>query len=620
MKRSSNLLVLSLTTTLLLILLAGCGLSLPAASAPAAMLQATPAATPEPPATVTTTVTTTVAVTPTVNTGVNTRVAATPTVTTTVTLTETVWQWTEFQDTAELNDITVDDPAQYTLTLLADGTVAIQADCNRAAGTYTLDGSSLTIEIGPVTLAACPPESLSDVFLTRLPETATYVMDDEGQLFLNLVADAGNMVFQAKEPVTIVGAYHTLLPSADSPGRFIALTFFSDNSLTLISDFLNGEPPVEEVGTWGVGPGDTYTLTLTGQLDKPYDEPVTIVFQADETRLDAVEFDKERFGEDGLRLHEQALDAASFKAQRSLLTVDFQAGHPLDPFFVSVNGGGGIDVGSLSDKCTGFVSGNPVVTVDWEGEVDMAKIFFFSDHDPTLIIRRPDGTYVCNDDAHGLLLDPVIDLENPQKGTYHIWVGSAARDQLIPGVLVLTTRPDVNLGTFDLSKLIQRELVPETVEPVRERIPLTQVTESLTRLKAAPVTLSAGAEFEPVEITAAGTVPAFEIPADDAQCNGFIGETPDYTFAWTGATGELRIFFEGDADTTLLVVGPNGTVWCADDVLTGENSNPLLAISDPVEGNYAVFVGRLNSENPVTGRLTVTDAADAEPVVLEPEQ
>ena len=118
MKRSSNLLLLALTTVLLLLVLAGCGLSLPAASAPAVALQATPAAT------VAATPAATTVAEPTPAAAVTTTVTTTPTITTTATLTETVWQWTEFQDTGEVNDITVDDPAQYTLTLLPDGTAA----------------------------------------------------------------------------------------------------------------------------------------------------------------------------------------------------------------------------------------------------------------------------------------------------------------------------------------------------------------------------------------------------------------------------------------------------------------------------------------------------------------
>ena len=48
-----------------------------------------------------------------------------------------VWRWLAFQDSAsgeEGNDITVADPAKYTLELLADGTYTIQADCNSGSG------------------------------------------------------------------------------------------------------------------------------------------------------------------------------------------------------------------------------------------------------------------------------------------------------------------------------------------------------------------------------------------------------------------------------------------------------------------------------------------------------
>jgi len=109
-----------------------------------------------------------------------------------------IWLWTRFDDTAGLNDIEVDDPSRYTLLLNQDGTYEVQADCNRASGRYTLEVSSITFESGPTTLAECEPGSLYDIFLTRLSEVATFVMD-EGQLVLNLWADGGNMVFSPAE-------------------------------------------------------------------------------------------------------------------------------------------------------------------------------------------------------------------------------------------------------------------------------------------------------------------------------------------------------------------------------------------------------------------------------------
>lgn len=118
------------------------------------------------------------------------------------------WLWQEFQDTAGINDVAVPNAEKYTLTLMPDGTAAIQADCNRVSWTYTLESSddtsgSLTFNtLGPSTLAFCGDESLDQQYLAWLGDTATFVTQD-GQLFLNLIADAGNMVFSQKSSAAI---------------------------------------------------------------------------------------------------------------------------------------------------------------------------------------------------------------------------------------------------------------------------------------------------------------------------------------------------------------------------------------------------------------------------------
>jgi len=110
----------------------------------------------------------------------------------------TTWQWEAFQDTAGINDISVSDPENYSLTLNKNGTANIQADCNQVAWTYELDGSQLSFDTtGPSTLAMCAEDSLDQQFLERLGHTATFVIDD-GKLYLNLWADAGNMVFHSE--------------------------------------------------------------------------------------------------------------------------------------------------------------------------------------------------------------------------------------------------------------------------------------------------------------------------------------------------------------------------------------------------------------------------------------
>jgi heat shock protein HslJ len=107
----------------------------------------------------------------------------------------TTWQWEAFEDSAGENDVDVPDPENYTLTLNEDGSASIQADCNQVSWTYELEGNSLTFNtLGPSTLAFCGEESLDTLYLQRLGETATYVTAD-GQLFLNLKFDSGNMEF-----------------------------------------------------------------------------------------------------------------------------------------------------------------------------------------------------------------------------------------------------------------------------------------------------------------------------------------------------------------------------------------------------------------------------------------
>jgi len=119
-----------------------------------------------------------------------------PMVESTADITNIVWQWEAFQDTAGQNDITVDDPKSYTVTLLDDGTASIKADCNQVTRDYTLEGSSITFSgLGISTLAMCPPDSLDQQFLGFLDNVVTWVMTTESQLVFNLFADAGNMIF-----------------------------------------------------------------------------------------------------------------------------------------------------------------------------------------------------------------------------------------------------------------------------------------------------------------------------------------------------------------------------------------------------------------------------------------
>jgi uncharacterized lipoprotein YbaY/heat shock protein HslJ len=124
-----------------------------------------------------------------------------------------VWTWQGFLDQAEKNDITVPYPPAYRLQLLPDGRFAFKADCNMGSGSYTLDGSSLSFELGPTTLAECGPESLYDEYLGLLDHVAAYIQEGD-RLTLNLWADGGSMNFTKLHAVTgqVMGPEDELLP------------------------------------------------------------------------------------------------------------------------------------------------------------------------------------------------------------------------------------------------------------------------------------------------------------------------------------------------------------------------------------------------------------------------
>ena len=163
----------------------------------------------------------------------------------------TTWAWIAFTDPAQ--EIAIETPQNYTLSFGQDGSVVIVADCNHAMGTYKVDGSSLTIEVGPMTLAACPPESHSDDFVKYLGAAAVFFFDG-GNLHIDLMADGGTLTFAPAEVVMADDGEGALAGAlwahpwqwvsftspveevqVDNPASYL-LTFGEDGSLAIVAD------------------------------------------------------------------------------------------------------------------------------------------------------------------------------------------------------------------------------------------------------------------------------------------------------------------------------------------------------------------------------------------------
>jgi heat shock protein HslJ len=110
------------------------------------------------------------------------------------TIKDITWQWSQLVETEPAAQSVVPNPENYTLILKTDGTLNIQADCNMVGGSYTLEDNSLTIELGPSTMAFCGEQSLDQQYLTLLDSVDSYAIED-GRLVLNLKDNAGRMTF-----------------------------------------------------------------------------------------------------------------------------------------------------------------------------------------------------------------------------------------------------------------------------------------------------------------------------------------------------------------------------------------------------------------------------------------
>lgn len=108
-----------------------------------------------------------------------------------------VWSW---ESTGMSNDDTFTPAASslYSVTFSADGSVAVRADCNAAAGSYSAKAEQLSIAIGPVTTALCAEGSLSETYLQQLGQVGSWMLSEDGALVLLLAFDSGSMIHRSE--------------------------------------------------------------------------------------------------------------------------------------------------------------------------------------------------------------------------------------------------------------------------------------------------------------------------------------------------------------------------------------------------------------------------------------
>jgi len=106
----------------------------------------------------------------------------------------TVWLWhqTVYNDDRKVIPL---NPDHYTLKMLPDGKVNIRADCNLGGGFHRLNDGGISIEITYSTRAACPPESMDQIYVRDLNAAAKWFLKNDG-LYVELKDGAGTMSFR----------------------------------------------------------------------------------------------------------------------------------------------------------------------------------------------------------------------------------------------------------------------------------------------------------------------------------------------------------------------------------------------------------------------------------------
>ncbi len=262
-----------------------------------------------------------------------------------------------------------------------------------------------------------------------------------------------------------------------------------------------------------------------------------------------------------------------------------ESGFLPDPHSVEMISGGEIHVGYLGGECTGYAAQQPDFRLQWRGSASELRFLFVADDggDTTLLVNRPDASWLCNDDAGPGTVDPMVVVDTPAQGQYDIWVGSYGAGNFISGTLHIT------------------ELAMDPATMDRGGLDFTRDPYFGT------VTLRAGFVPDPAvsTIVAGGSI---DVSGIGNGCVGHASTAPDLRLHWSGRSSELRIFFEADdnEDATLVINQPDGSWSCNDDARLG-TFDPMVVLPNPAEGQYDIWVGAYRRGTYISGTLKVTE-------------
>jgi len=256
-----------------------------------------------------------------------------------------------------------------------------------------------------------------------------------------------------------------------------------------------------------------------------------------------------------------AAQAQDTSAPATYGSVYLNSGFTPDPHNVSLTAGGSIDASNIGSPCTGSIARAPDYELTYTAGSLPLYIYATANSDTTLVVNGPDGLWYCDDDSNGGT-NPQVTFNNPQSGTYDIWVGTYGGG---------TASAELHITEISGSS------------PTTSDYPDTSRTATYGE-----VYLNSGFTPDPhrVSLTAGGTIQASVV---SSSCQGSIAVAPDYQVTYTAGSLPLAFRTQASSDTTLVINGPDGQWYCDDD--SGGGTNAQVYFAKPASGTYDIWVG-----------------------------
>ena len=262
----------------------------------------------------------------------------------------------------------------------------------------------------------------------------------------------------------------------------------------------------------------------------------------------------------------------------------------------NVDTGGIFDIENyhLAPHCVGYLDNAPMVNLTLTQATPFLRVFVEKRDtgDATLVIRKPDGSYICNDDGGDAWgTSPLLDLTDLAAGTYNVWTGNALSQAHGDATLVVS---------MNHNEALSAEAASHSAAVVQAPLD-TQTTHGI-----AHKSFRGAFNPEAVRVNASGPIDASHAQLGQ-DCRGNVTALPTYVAEVTGAMPYLRFFTSGsgaNVDATMLVLGPDGHWLCGDD--DGNSKEAFVEYTSAAPGTYRIWIGRYGAQDVAPTTLNIT--------------